>query len=601
MLTKRLLIFLLSFLTISTLIRGEMPEFSETQMLMLEQLPPDQRANIMDKMGSAQSLTEEIEEKFKEGSSLTLKPELKDLKKDEDYCSECIYGFNFFLYSPTTFAPVDNSPVPSNYILGPGDQLTFTFYGNKEREVKTSITREGNVVLPLLGPVSFLGKTYQEARSMLEKKAEQDLIGTKVDMSLSKLRSVGVYILGEGYKPGRYVISGLSSVSNALFVSGGVNKEGSLRNIQIKRKGKTITTYDFYDFLLKGSLDSDIVLQDEDVIFIPFIENSVTLGGAFKRPHRYEILKGETVKDAIYLAGGFNSEVYGNPDIELSSINPDTAKRELTYLSFTDDLEKPIKNGDVINVPSVAGISPRSIKITGEINNPGEYSIQPGDRILDIINRAGGYTKESYFQGAVYLREGVAESQKIAFQRAADELENTIVDVITKDTIDNITEFTLLPISKLISKLRDENPPGRMVVDLDVLGMKSDPILNFLVQNGDQLFIPRRPSSVSIVGEVLNSATVGFNPSLSVDEYIDLAGGLKDSADRDRIFVIFPDGKSQLVKKSLFSSNKEILPGSTVVISRDSRPFDAISLTQIITPILADLATSAAAIAAISD
>ena len=124
---------------------------------------------------------------------------------------------------------------------------------------------------------------------------------------------------------------------------------------------------------------------------------------------------------------------------------------------------------------------------------------------------------------------------------------------------------------------------------------------NFPVEKNDELFIPKRPSSVSIVGEVLNTATVGFNPNLTVDEYIALAGGLNDSADKDKIFVIHPDGKSSLVKKRLFSSNKGILPGSTIVISRDSRPFDAINLTQIVTPILADLATSAAAIAAISD
>jgi protein involved in polysaccharide export with SLBB domain len=274
-------------------------------MLMLEQLPPDQRANIMEKMDTAQTLQTEIEEQFDEGSSLTLKPELKDFEDHEDYCPECIYGFNFFQYSPTTFAPVDNSPVTGNYLLGPGDGITVNFYGSKEREVKTVITREGNVVLPLLGPVSLLGRTYEEARSMLNKKAEEELIGIEVDMSLSKIRSIGIYILGEGYKPGRYVVSGLSSVSNALFVSGGVNKQGSLRNIQIKRKGKNISTYDFYDFLMNGSLDSDVILQDGDVIFIPFIENSVTLGGAFKRPHRYEVLEGETIQDAVYLAGGY--------------------------------------------------------------------------------------------------------------------------------------------------------------------------------------------------------------------------------------------------------------------------------------------------------
>ena len=137
-----------------------------------------------------------------------------------------------------------------------------------------------------------------------------------------------------------------------------------------------------------------------------------------------------------------------------------------------------------------------------------------------------------------------------------------------------------------------------MIVNLDTLQLNY-PIVNFVVM--DELYVPKRPSSVSIVGEVLNSATVGFNPGFTIDEYIDQAGGLKDSADRNKIFVKLPNGKAQLVKKSLFKSEKGILPGSTIVISRDSKPFDAIRWTQIITPILADLATSAAAIAAISD
>ena len=590
-------IFLLS-IVLSLYVRSEL---SPSQQQMIQSLPPDQRANVMDKMQSAEELNTEIAEKFEEAISLSSKPELKDLEDSEEYCPDCIYGFNFFQYSPTTFAPVDTSPVTPSYVLGPGDKIIVNFYGGEQREVEAFINREGKLLLPFIGPINFLGLTFQQASNLLTKRVKQELIGVDVDMSIGEIRSIGVYILGEAYKPGRYVLSGLSSVSNALFVSGGVNEQGSLRNIQIKRNNKLISKYDFYDFLLKGSLESDVILQDGDVIFIPFIENSVTLGGAFKRPHRYEIVEGETINDAIYLAGGFNSEVHGSLNIELSSIDEESAKRYLSYLDKPEDLERLAKNLDVINVSSVSGISPRTIELSGEVKNPGEYSIQPGDRILDIINRAGGYTSESYFQGAVFLRNEVAESQKIAFQRAADELENTIVDVITKDTITITSEFTLAPVGNLISRLRNAEPPGRMVVNLDQLALKSDPVINFLVQNGDKLSIPKRPSSVSIVGEVLNSTTVGFDPDLTVEQYIDLAGGLKDTADNDRIFIILPDGKSELVKKSLFSSNKTIMPGSTIVISRDSRPFDAISLTQIITPILADLATSAAAIAVISD
>ena len=571
------------------------------QLAMLEQLPPDQRESIKEKLRVATGLQGEIEQAFEEVISLVKKPELKDLKDQDGYCSECIYGFNFFQFSPSTFAPSDDTPINSSYSMGPGDKLLVNYYGSDEKTEEVFVNREGIVVLPLLGPVNVTGMTYGEATKYIQDKAKSELIGTQINISIREVRSVGVYVLGEAYKPGKYLLSGLSTVTNALFISGGVNKKGSLRNIQIKRDNKTVATYDFYDFLLKGSLDSEVTLQDGDIIFIPFIENSVIMGGAFKRPHRYEFKEGETLRDVVELAGGFDTEVMDGSRIELSTLDRSASTRSLTYLNLAEDAKKLIKDGDVLNVSFTSGLTPQSITLTGEVKNPGEYSIRPGETILEIINRAGGYTDEAYFQGAVFLRKAVAKSQKEAFARSADQLENTIVDVITNNAGSSISESTLVPLSNLITKLRLEEPPGRMVVDLDTLKLKTDPIANFPVKNRDSLFIPERPSFVSIVGEVLNATTVGFNPDLSVDEYIDLAGGLNDAADRDKIFVILPDGKSQLVKRSLFSSSTYILPGSTIVITRDSRPFDAISLTQIITPILADLATSAAAIAAISD
>lgn len=571
------------------------------QLAMLEQLPPDQRESIKEKLRVATGLQGEIEQAFEEVISLVKKPELKDLKDQDGYCSECIYGFNFFQFSPSTFAPSDDTPINSSYSMGPGDKLLVNYYGSDEKTEEVFVNREGIVVLPLLGPVNVTGMTYGEASKYIQDKAKSELIGTQINISIREVRSVGVYVLGEAYKPGKYLLSGLSTVTNALFISGGVNKKGSLRNIQIKRDNKTVATYDFYDFLLKGSLDSEVTLQDGDIIFIPFIENSVIMGGAFKRPHRYEFKEGETLGDVVELAGGFDTEVMDGSRIELSTLDRSASTRSLTYLNLAEDAKKLIKDGDVLNVSFTSGLTPQSITLTGEVKNPGDYSIRPGETILEIINRAGGYTDEAYFQGAVFLRKAVAKSQKEAFARSADQLENTIVDVITNNAGSSISESTLVPLSNLITKLRLEEPPGRMVVDLDTLKLKTDPIANFPVKNRDSLFIPERPSFVSIVGEVLNATTVGFNPDLSVDEYIDLAGGLNDAADRDKIFVILPDGKSQLVKRSLFSSSTYILPGSTIVITRDSRPFDAISLTQIITPILADLATSAAAIAAISD
>ena len=576
-------------------------EITPEQQKLLDQLAPDQRDSVMLKMESAATLEEEIEEAFDDSSTLIKKPELRDLEEDENYCDECIYGFNFFKLSPSTFSPLNETPVNSSYILGPGDELEINFYGTTDKKIRATINREGEIVLPLIGPVNFLGMTFENATKYLSNKVKTELIGTDVSLSIRKVRSIGVYVLGEAYKPGKYLVSGLSTVTNTLLVSGGVNEKGSLRNIQILRNNKLIAVYDFYDFLLKGSLKSDVALQDGDVIFIPFFENTFTIGGAFKRPFKYEFLKGETIADAVSLAGGYEGEVMSESRIELSSVDRLTSKRKLTYLNTADKLDLLLKNGDVINVSSTSGLKPQTITLSGEVKNPGEYSIQPGDRIFDILERAGGYTDLAYFQGSVFLREEVAKSQKEAFERSADQLENTIVEIIAKDAIREISEFTLTPISTLITRLREEEPLGRMVVNLEYLELKTNPVSNFLVKDGDSLYVPKRPSFVSIFGEVLNATSVGFNPELSVYEYIELSGGLNDSADENKIFIIQPNGKSELVKRSLFSSKNTILPGSTIVISRDSRPFDAINLTQIITPILADLATSAAAIAAISD
>ena len=569
-------------------------EITEEQKLMLESLPPDQRSSVMSKMEAANELEDNLEEVFKSDQNLIVRPDYSD-----GSCSDCIFGYEFFKYAPTTFAPINNVPVDSDYILGPGDKLLVNLYGTNNKRIESYISSDGNFFLPPLGPISLMGLSYGDASKLIKERVNNEIIGTEASVTLREVRSINVYMLGEVYQPGKFTMSGLSSVSNALIVSGGVNETGSLRNISVKRNNKTIATYDFYEFLLKGSLENDIKLLDGDVVFVPFIENTVRIGGAFKRPGNYEVLNGETVDDAIKLAGGFTQDVPLNPKIELSFYDHSSESRIYKYLE-QNELVTKLTGQSYINVYSKPGYKVEIIKLIGEFINPGEYAIRPGDTVLDIINRAGGYTEDSYSEGGIFLRRSVAKMQKDAFLRSADALEDSIVDIVTKGS-NNLSEFTLSPISRLISRLRSEEPIGRMVLNLDYLALKNKPAVDFRVQDGDELYIPKRPNSISVVGEVLYSSTLGFDPGLEVSDYIDLSGGLKESADSERIFVIFPNGRSSLVKRSLFSSTNILIPGSTIVVSRDLRPFDAINLTQIITPILADLATTTAAIAAISN
>ncbi len=587
---------LIIFLSFSSLILFS-ADLEKSQMDLLDTLPPDQRSSIEQKMKQSNKLTNELEEIFDGKSSLIEKPE-KIEDEEMNKCIECIYGYDFFKFSSSTFAPTNNMPVTSDYILGPGDKLKVVLFGNENKEIETFISREGEIILPLLGPVNLIGISFNQALKILKNKVNKELIGTDISVSLVELRSMNIYLLGEAYNPGLYTISGLSSVINALFVAGGVNENGSLRNIKIRRGNRVISTYDFYEFLLKGSLESDTKLMDGDVIFIPFIENKIKMGGSFKRPHIYEIVPGETIEDMIEIAGGFKSEVKPNSSLELSTID-NSFTRVIQEVAF-NQVDKLVKDGDMLNVSSKSGIESQSVKLSGQIRNPGVYSINPGDNLFDIIRKAGGYTDQAYSEGAIFLRNSVAEKQKEAFLRSADDLENTIVDVITYGSVEDLNEFSLAPISTLIARLRNEKPLGRMIVNADYLTLKTDPKFNIRLQDGDSLHIPERPDSVSVVGEVLNSSTHRFDSDYTIQDYIDMSGGLNKTADNDRIFIISPNGRSFIYKKNLFS-NLSVLPGSTIVISRESRPLDAIGLTQIITPVLADLATSAAAIAAISD
>jgi len=242
-------------------------EVSAAQQEMLKKLPADQRESILQKIEKSNDLQSEIEEVFEKEKTLIEKPEKERRDPKEPICKDCIYGYDFFKYSPSTFIQTSSSPVPSDYVLGPGDKLTINYYGSQILTQENYIDRNGDVFLPLIGPTNLAGMTFREASDFLKNKVQATLIGTDISISLSELRSISVYILGEAYKPGLYSMSALSSISNALFVSGGVNEQGSLRNIEIKRDNSIVGIYDFYDFLLKGKIDKEIKLRDGDIIF----------------------------------------------------------------------------------------------------------------------------------------------------------------------------------------------------------------------------------------------------------------------------------------------------------------------------------------------
>ena len=559
-----------------------------------QELTPSEKMAIKEFSDLTESELTDEEKEYQE--FLTIKED--DRRKAECSSRDCVFGYSLFSSVPVTFALSSDVPVPPSYTLGPGDQLKVEYYGTENLTKEGYITRTGTLHLPLLGPVTLAGLTFSEAEDLISKKVKTELMGTDTFITLGELRSINIYVLGSAYKPGAFTISALSTLTNALFASGGINIDGSLRNIEIKRNGKTFQSFDFYDLLLKGDTSKDIRLEQGDTIFIPLRKNSAKLNGAVARTGLYEFKEGETIQDLLNFGGELNPYLR----IELSRINLSTGKRQITIFSPKDPsaLEEELKNQDQLNVVELDSLRVKNIELKGEFLYPGMYSISSGESILDVVNRAGGLSQDAYTAGAVFTRRTVAVQQKEAFKLTADQLEKSLIDAVTEGAaIDGESYTSLL---SFITKLRQTEPDGRQIIEMDMLKMKRDPKLNISLQDGDVLNVPRRSASVNVVGEVLNSASHLHHDGYTVSDYINLSGGMSRGADKNRVFIILPNGNAIPADDKLFSRSKSIiLPGSTIVVARNPDPFNTFKLFSVLTPVLSDLAMTAASLAAIND
>ena len=602
------LIVCLCFFTSSLFTAEDDGGISDSQQVLLNSLPPDQRENVMAKMMQVSELQSELEE-FEAYVTTTERPEKKvmtaeELKEYREKSENWIYGYELFNSSPTTFTPATDIPVPEDYILGPGDQLSIQTFGSKSLTSKNFISRDGNVVIPQLGPVNVVGLTLREAKQLIEDKVSKEIMGTQAYVSIGKLRTITIYILGEAYQPGSYKISSLSTISNALFVSGGVNERGSVRNIQIKRDGKTVNTFDLYKLLLEGDTSLDVFMQQGDTIFIPLLEKKARAYGSFRRPHLFEIKENETVRDLFYFAGGITSEAKIDGKFELTRLNKDSIQVKEFSSKDQSLLSLELKDGDSVSARSLSSLDGGVIELRGQFKYPGYYKIRTNEKLSSVVKRAGGLTPDAFIYGAVFVRKSIAEQQKLSFERQADFLEQSIADAITGGQIGGLNAESFGPLSGLIAKLREMEPVGRQVIDADPLRLKTDPKLDFSMVDNDSLYVPSRPTEVTVVGEVLNPSSLSFKSGYSIGDYVRSAGGYRDSADDKGVFLILPNGESQSSSTRYLGRRQQaasIVPGTTIVVPRDPSPFSWLVLAGTITPILADSATAIATVEALLD
>ncbi|NRA61547.1 MAG: SLBB domain-containing protein [Psychrobium sp.] len=707
------------------------------------------------------------------------------------------YGYDMFAGEPSTFAPVSDIPIPTEYLMGPGDVVNIQIYGKDNQQYSLTVARNGNLQMPDMGPIGVLGLTFDQLKDDLTKRIKEQYIGVASSISLGELRSIRIIVAGEAYKPGSYTVSSLSTVTQALFVSGGISGIGSLRNIQVKRRGKTIARFDLYDLLMKGDASGDVRLQSGDVVFIPPVGATVGIKGEVRRPAIYELKDNEnvaqlvklaaglksnsypkasvlqtfdknylpslvninlttkqgrqyrlkdgdvlnvksttnTVKNQIVLAGAVNrpglyqwqkgmrvsdlvqsrwSDLKGSVDLQYSLISREinmqgdiqvlqfslanifeninskdniklsprdtiivfsqTSSRRNLLSTIIRKLKNQASNNGITNIAMISGevrfpgeypitgtgkisdiieaagglkdsaykgraeltrllvtrdsvasvihtninlqgaldnnatdnvvVSSKdqlhilkipdwqeqlTVTINGEVMFPGAYSVRKGETLSSVIERAGGYTKEAFLDGAVFTRESVKRKERQQISKLSDQMR---LDLASKGLTDASNTISFAEASLILKELENLTVVGRMILALDEARCA-----DLTIENGDMLFIPIAQQTITVVGEVQHASTHFFKKNLSLEQYIKLAGGSRQRADDERIYVIRANGAVMISQSGLwFNSTVSMQPGDTVVVPLNTEYKDNITLWSQVTQIIYNTAVAFAAV-----
>lgn len=325
---------------------------------------------------------------------------------------EALEPFGYDIFEPRVGAMQSpaSGPVPQDYVLGPGDTVRVQLFGNVNGIYEFEVSRDGVLNLPEIGPITVAGLPFSEFRQDLHERVREMLIGTQVSVTMGQLRTIRVFVLGDVKQPGSYVVSGLATMSSALYQGGGISKIGTLRDVQLKRNGRVASRLDLYELLLNGDTSSDMRLQPGDVIFVPPIGNTVRVAGAVKRPAIYET-KGQTsVAAIIRIAGGLTADAYAG-GVQLERIDGD---RKTVAVDLSDDADANllVRSGDTVLVPEVLPDLQETVVLSGHVYRPGNYEWRSGMRLTDLI-RSTDELKPGVDTGYVLIRRERERGQPI--------------------------------------------------------------------------------------------------------------------------------------------------------------------------------------------
>ncbi len=306
-----------------------------------------------------------------------------------------IFGASLFNGVPSTFAPVNDLPVDPAYLLGPGDTVAVQTVGQVGLQYNFVVDRTGAINVPGLGPVHVAGVPYGHLDEFLTRQFSRLYRDFTLTSTMGPLRSIQVFVVGQARRPGTYSISSLSTLLNAIFASGGPANDGSLRDIQVKRDGKTIVHFDLYDLLLRGDKTNDIRLASGDVIFIPFVGPQVAVTGSVNTPAIYELKGQTTIAEAIQLAGG-ETAVASTSFARLERVY-ESSMRSVEDVNLTTNSSQVLRNGDILSIAAIIERVRNGITLRGNVANPGQYTWHDGMHLGDIFPDKAALITRNYW------------------------------------------------------------------------------------------------------------------------------------------------------------------------------------------------------------
>jgi protein involved in polysaccharide export with SLBB domain len=720
------------------------------------------------------------------------------------------FGYELFDNSMLSLMPTLDTPVPGDYLMGSGDIVQVQLFGSQNQMLTLIVSRDGHVSFPQLGPIQVGGQRYSAVKSDIESRVARQMIGVHANVSMGETRTINIFVLGSAKFPGSYTVSGLATVTTALFAAGGVQPIGSLRSIQVKRQGQTVRTFDLYDLLMRGDSTNDIKLLSSDVVFIPPVGPTVALDGEVQRPAIYEFKDNDTVANLVQMGGGLTPNADNgsaalirvdaqqrrivmdvNPStplggslalrngdalhvarlrpqldsgvilqgyvhrskyvawhegLRISEVIPsiDELKRDadqhyllirrelppnrtiavlsadlaaalqapgspadmqllprdtitvfdlqtsreyviqslMSELRLQSNLAQPteivhvdgrvkvpgdyplekgmrvsdliraggsldpaaygmhaelsrftvenggqrhtqvisidlaaIRRGDLAADIPLQGFDRLSIKqvsgwteqdqvtLKGEVRFPGSYTIQAGETLHSVVERAGGLTDFAFIEGSVFTRRELKIREQEQLDHLAARLRTEIAEVALMGVrAQQGSAPSAISVGEtLLQQLAAAKAVGRLVIDLKaVLRTKAGSSDDVILRNGDELIVPKKRQEVMVLGEVQDPTSHLYKRRMTRDDYIDQSGGPTRQADRKRIYVVRADGNVDSASKGWFrgGDSVDIRPGDAIVVPLDTERLPALTVWSAVTQILYNLAISAAEVRA---